>query len=303
MPVPDFQSVMQPLLRYAADGADHTLKDAIATVASEFKLTDEEKATLLPSGRMPVFRNRIYWANTYLQRAGLLSSAKRGVFRITTAGSEALKSGVTVNVKFLMTIPSFAAFHKGARSAAESEDKVEIVSDGTRTAEEILEEAHQNIRESLAQELLERVKAGSPAAFEFLVVELLVKMGYGGSRKDAGERVGQSGDGGIDGIIKEDRLGLDVIYIQAKRWQDSVGRPEVQKFVGALQGHHARKGVFLTTSTFTKDASEYAAKVDSKVVLIDGRRLAELMIDFDLGVTTTATYAVKRVDSDYFEEE
>lgn len=147
------------------------------------------------------------------------------------------------------------------------------------------------------------MKTGSPAFFEYLVVELLVKMGYGGSRKDAGERVGQSGDGGIDGIIKEDRLGLDVIYLQAKRWQDSVGRPEVQKFVGALQGHHARKGVFLTTSTFTKDAIDYAAKVDSKVVLIDGRRLAELMIDFDLGVTTTATYAVKRVDSDYFEEE
>lgn len=303
MSIPDFQSVMQPLLRFASDGADHALRDAIATIAEEFHLTDAEKATLLPSGRMPVFRNRIYWANTYLQRAGLLSSEKRGVFRITPEGLAALQSGAAINVKFLKTIPSFAVFHRGTRGTADDESKVEVVPEGTRTSEEVLEEAHQSIRDALAHELLGRVQAASPAFFEQLVVDLLVKMGYGGSRKDAGERVGQSGDGGIDGIIKEDRLGLDVIYLQAKRWQDSVGRPEVQKFVGALQGHHARKGVFLTTSTFTRDAVEYAAKVDSKVVLIDGRRLAELMIDFDLGVSTAATYAVKRADSDFFEGE
>jgi restriction system protein len=303
MPIPDFQSVMRPLLQFAGDGADHTLRDAITTIADEFKLTDEEKATLLPSGRMPVFRNRIYWANTYLQRAGLLSSEKRGVFRVTPAGLDVLKSGAAVNVKFLKTIPSFAVFYRGTRGTHDVVEKPELSPETVRTADEIIEEAHQSLRDVLAQDLLEGVMKASPSFFEFLVVELLVKMGYGGSRKDAGERVGQSGDGGIDGIIKEDRLGLDVIYIQAKRWQDSVGRPEIQKFVGALQGHHARKGVFITTSTFTKDAVEYAAKVDSKVVLIDGRRLTDLMIDFDLGVTTTATYAVKRVDSDYFDEE
>jgi len=303
MAIPDFQSVMSPLLRFAGDGADHTLRDAIATVGEEFKLTDEEKAALLPSGRMPVFRNRIYWANTYLQRAGLFISEKRGVFRITPAGLDVLKSGVTVNVKYLKTIPSFAVFHKGTRIVPDVAEKTDLLPESVRTADEIIEEAHQSLRDVLSQDLLDRIRAATPTFFEFLVVELLVKMGYGGSRKDAGERVGQSGDGGIDGIIKEDRLGLDIIYIQAKRWQDSVGRPEIQKFVGALQGHHARKGVFITTSTFTKDAVEYAGKVDSKVVLIDGHRLADLMIDFDLGVSTTATYSVKRVDSDYFDEE
>jgi restriction system protein len=302
MPIPDFQSVMLPMLRLAGDGQDHRLRDLTATLASEFKLTDAERAQLLPSGRQAVLVNRVAWASIYLRRAGLLETVQRGVVRITPAGRDVLQQKLSfINIKFLNQYPSFVSFR--ARGTAENEDKVEVISEGTRTAEEILEEAHQSIRDVLSHELLERVQAGSPSFFEFLVVELLVKMGYGGSRKDAGERVGQSGDGGIDGIIKEDRLGLDVIYIQAKRWQDSVGRPEVQKFVGALQGHHARKGVFITTSTFTKDAKDYAEKVDSKVVLIDGRRLSDLMIDFDLGVTITATYAVKRVDSDYFDEE
>src|SRR5690606_25813637 len=166
----------------------------------------------------------------------------------------------------------------------------------------ILELAHEKIRVELSQELLDKVLSCSPEFFEYLVVELLLKMGYGGSRRDAGERIGQSGDGGIDGIIKEDRLGLDVIYIQAKRWQGSVGRPEIQKFVGALQGQRARKGVFITTSAYTSDAKNYAENIDTKVVLIDGRRLANLMIDFDVGVSISASYVVKKVDSDYFEE-
>lgn len=170
------------------------------------------------------------------------------------------------------------------------------------TPEEAIESAYQGLRQQLAQELLAKILTCTPTFFEYLVVELLVKMGYGGSRKDAGERIGQSGDGGVDGIIKEDRLGLDTIFIQAKRWQGSVGRPEIQKFVGALQGQRARKGVFITTSTYTADATAYVGQIDTKVVLIDGQKLASFMIDFDVGVSPAASYTVKRIDFDYFEE-
>lgn len=304
MAIPDFQSVMLPLLRIAGDGKEHRLRDLGAAVADEFQLSPDERTRPLPSGRQAILVNRVAWASIYLRRAGLLETVSRGVLRITPAGASVLqKPPAAINIKFLQRFPSFVEFQRASRASANDDAKTEPAPDVARTAEETLEEAHQSIRGILSQDILERVQKCSPEFFEHLVVELLVKMGYGGSRKDAGERVGQSGDGGIDGIIKEDRLGLDVIYLQAKRWQDSVGRPEVQKFVGALQGQHARKGVFLTTSTFTKDAIEYASRLDSKVVLIDGKRLAELMIDFDLGVSTAATFSLKRIDSDYFEQE
>ncbi len=203
-----------------------------------------------------------------------------------------------------MRFPAYTEFIEAqGRNTDEGGATVAPTPVGEETPEEALERAYRGIHQTLAQDLLDRVKAGTPQFFESLVVELLVKMGYGGSRADAGERLGQTGDGGIDGIIKEDRLGLDVIYLQAKRWQATVGRPEIQRFVGALQGHRARKGVFLTTSTFSQDAKEYVSNVDSKVVLIDGAMLSRLMLDFDLGVSTVANYAVKRIDSDYFEEE
>lgn len=236
---------------------------------------------------------------------GLLQDVRRGVFRITEAGGGVLRENPpTIDTDFLMQFPAYAEFcgvppvNMDEGGAAVAPPHV-----GEETPEEVLERTHRGIHETLAQDLLDRVKAGTPEFFESLVVELLVKMGYGGSRADAGKRLGQTGDGGIDGIIKEDRLGLDVIYLQAKRWQATVGRPEIQRFVGALQGHRARKGVFLTTSNFSQDAKEYVSQVDCKVVLIDGATLSRLMLDFDLGVSTVANYAVKRIDSDYFEEE
>ncbi|MEZ4525936.1 MAG: restriction endonuclease [Desulfobacterales bacterium] len=172
-----------------------------------------------------------------------------------------------------------------------------------QTPEEQLEDAYENIRESLATEILEQLKSVAPDFFERIIVEVIVKMGYGGTRRDAGQAVGKSGDGGIDGIIKEDRLGLDIIYLQAKRWQGTVGRPEIQKFAGALQGQRAKKGIFITTSDFSKEARDYAAMIENKIVLIDGKQLAQYMIDFNVGVTTVSTYEIKKLDSDYFTDE
>ncbi len=304
MSIPDFQSAMLPLLRLAADGTEHRLRDAVAKLADEFGLGPNERAELLPSGQQTVFHNRVAWASTYLRKAGLLEHVRRGVFRITDTGRQALRTPPQrTDIRFLEQFPGFVEFRDASRKQRGGEQPPPPPGNGEETPEETLERAHVGIHEALAQEILSRIASASPAFFERLVIDLLVKMGYGGSRRDAAERIGRSGDGGIDGIIKEDRLGLDTIYIQAKRWQGPVGRPEIQKFVGALQGHRARKGVFITASTFTSDATDYASRIDPKVVLIDGPTLANLMIDFDLGVATTASYAVKRIDSDFFDEE
>ena len=304
MAIPDYQTCMLPFLRFLSDGAEHTLLAAEDSLADHFKLTPAERAELLPSGQQGVFKNRIGWARTYLKKAALLESPKRGVFKITDRGLKTLASKPSrIDVKYLEQFPEFIEFRDASKPAngAGAVAVTELPQSKT-TPEEAIEVAHQGLREQLAAELLTRILSCSPTFFEQLVVELLVKMGYGGSRRDAGERIGQTGDGGIDGIIKEDRLGLDTIFIQAKRWQGSVGRPEIQKFVGALQGQRAKKGVFITTSTYTADAADYATRIDTKVVLIDGKQLAGLMIDFDVGVAPAATYVVKRVDSDYFEE-
>lgn len=302
MAIPDYQTCMLPFLRFLADGAEHTLREAEESLAAHFKLSPSERAELLPSGQQGIFKNRIGWARTYLKKAALLESPKRGVFRITERGLTALASNPSrIDAKYLEQFPEFIEFRDFSKPENSATGPIEQPQSKT-TPEEAIELAHQGLREQLASELLSRILACSPTFFEQLVVELLVKMGYGGSRRDAGERIGQTGDGGIDGIIKEDRLGLDTIFIQAKRWQGSVGRPEVQKFVGALQGQRAKKGVFITTSTYTAEAADYATRIDTKVVLIDGKRLAELMIDFDVGVAPAATYIVKRIDSDYFEE-
>ena len=304
MAIPDFQTLMLPLLKFTADGAEHNAREAIEAIAVEFSLSPDERREPLPSGRALLFDNRLAWALFHIKKAGLMESPRRGLFRITPRGQDFLaKKPVGLNLKLLEQFPEFQEFR-----ATSSKNKDEVkpsfpIATSEQTPEEALDFAHQSIRQALAQELLSRILSCSPLFFEDLVVELLVAMGYGGSRRDAGERVGQSGDGGIDGIIKEDRLGLDTIYIQAKRWQGSVGRPEIQKFVGALQGQRARKGVFITTSAFTADAIDYASRIDTKVVLIDGQQLANLMMDFDVGVSVAATYAVKRIDSDYFEEE
>lgn len=301
MPIPDFQACMLPFLLHLADGVEHTPKDTEAGIAHKFDLTQEELSALLPSGQMTVFKSRVGWARTYLKKAGLLDSPKRGVYVITQRGRDVLAQNPQyINIKFLEQFPEFVAFQNASKSE-QNEDSGSVNEKVEIPPSEAIELAHQELRNQLADELLSRILECSPEFFENLVVELLVKMGYGGSRRDAGERVGQSGDGGIDGIIKEDRLGLDTIFIQAKRWQGTVGRPEIQKFVGALQGQRARKGVFITTSGYTQEAKNYAESIDTKVVLIDGQRLAGLMIDFDVGVSEYAAYVLKKIDLDYFE--
>jgi restriction system protein len=303
MPIPDYQTLMLPLLRFAADGSDHTTREAVEVLATEFQLTSAERNELLASGQQAIFNNRVGWANSYLKKAGLLESPRRGALRITARGLQILgENPARIDVRFLERFPEFIEFRDASRNNRETTTTESVAITTEQTPEEALELAHQSLRLSLAQDILSRILSCSPTFFERLVVELLVKMGYGGSRRDAGERIGQSGDGGIDGIIKEDRLGLDTIYIQAKRWQGSVGRPEIQKFVGALQGQRAKKGVFITTSSYTSEAIDYASRIDTKVVLIDGQLLANLMMDFDVGVSVSASYIVKRIDSDYFEE-
>jgi restriction system protein len=245
----------------------------------------------------------VAWAKSYLQEAGLLTSPKRGYFQIAPRGEKVLVSPPgKIDIKFLEQYPEFIEFRtpktasttRAALSTTEPTD--------SDTPEEALEVAHQKINATLATDVLSRVKASSAEFFERLVVELLLRMGYGGSRADAGQAVGKSGDEGIDGVISEDRLGLDVVYLQAKKWDGTVGRPEIQKFVGALHGKRAKKGVFISTGSFSSEAAAYVEHIDPKVVLIDGKRLAQLMIDFEVGVTASRTYQVKRVDSDYFED-
>jgi restriction system protein len=302
MPIPDYQSAMLPLLRLAADGAEHRLRDAIDQLATEFAVTPEERVQMLPSGTAPVFNSRVAWARTYLKQAGLLEAPRRGSFRITDAGRKLLtKKPKAITGRLLEQYPAFREFQ--ARSKANTAAPALVAEPITSTPEDRLEAAYQELRAAVESELLDLVKGATPAFFERLVLELLVRMGYGGSRKEAAKAVGQTGDGGIDGIIVQDRLGLDVIYVQAKRWGSAVvGRPDVQRFAGALQGQRARKGVFLTTSTFSKDARDYATSIDSRIILIDGKRLTELMVEFNVGVSGGATYEVKRVDSDFFAE-
>jgi restriction system protein len=303
MAVPDFQSLMLPLLRLAADDLEHSVAEAREALAAEFKLSDTDREELLPSGRQSKFSNRVAWARSYLQQAGLLLAPRRGHFQISERGRSVLKAPpVRIDVKFLEQYPEFVEFRTPKADLPQTATPASAAETDPETPEEALEAAHQKMRLGLASELLSRVKAASPSFFERLVVELLLGMGYGGSRRDAGQAIGRSGDEGIDGVISEDRLGLDVVYLQAKKWDGTVGRPEIQRFVGALHGKRAKKGVFITTGTFSSEAIAYVEHIDPKVVLIDGRRLAELMMDFDVGVNTAATYSVKRVDSDYFDE-
>lgn len=275
--------------------------DARGALVLDMKLSEQDVSTRLPSGTQTVWSNRVAWAKVYLDRAGLLKSTRRGFFEITDRGRQVLaQPPERITLKYLSQYPEFEEFRSRKKEAPSEGD----LSDRDReTPEETLDRAYVDIRASLAAELLDKVKSGTPQFFEKLVVELLIKMGYGGSRKEAGKAIGKGGDEGIDGVINEDRLGLGVIYMQAKKWEGSVGRPEIQKFVGALHGQFAKKGVFITTGTFSAEAEQYVSHIDPKVVLIDGEQVAEYMIDFGVGVTTRSTYEVKRVDSDYFAEE
>lgn len=302
--IPDYQTIMLPLLKITSDKREHKINDLVDKLAEQFRLTDEERKELLPSGQTFIFGSRVGWARTYLKKAGLLDAPRRGIVLITQRGLDILKTNPkTINISILKQFPEFLEFQSLKKVETDSNGEVEIPSE--TTPEENLELAYQHLRKTLAQDLLNRIMTMSPAFFEKLVVELLVKMGYGGSIKDAGKAIGKSGDEGIDGTIKEDKLGLDIIYIQAKRWQNGnvVGRPEIHKFVGALAGQGAKKGIFITTSNFTKEAIDYTPKNETKIVLIDGQQLSQFMIDFNIGVSTVNIYELKKIDNDYFGDE
>jgi len=304
--IPDYQTLMLPVLKLAADREEHKFSQAVEQLGNTFALTAEEKRELLPSGSQAVFNNRVGWARSYLKQAGLLSSSKRGFFSITQKGLELLsKKPEKINIALLEEYPEFVSFRNRKKDKNESISSTEKPngSDSNQTPEDALATAYNKLRTALESEILYSVKEASPSFFERIVIDLLVEMGYGGNRQDAGRALGKSGDEGIDGTINEDRLGLDVIYIQAKRWEGSVGRPEIQKFAGALQGQCARKGVFITTSSFTKEAREYASRIESKLILIDGIYLSNLMAEHNVGVSTIGHYEVKKLDSDYFMED
>ena len=293
---------MRPLLEAHADGKEHLNRDLVALLAERFDLTDEERREMLPSGRARLFDNRIGWAKTHIAQAGLLVSPRRAVSTITDRGREALRiHPLRIDLR---TLNEYDEYRESRNRRKSTDDEENSPPDGEsqekQTPEELLENAYLKVRRQIESELLTQIKIAPPEFLERVVVDLVVRMGYGGSRKDAGEALGRSGDEGIDGIIKEDPLGLDIIYLQAKRWEGTVGRPEIQKFAGALQGQRARKGIFITTSTFSSDAIEYTSRIETKIILIDGPRLAKLMFDHGVGVATASNYEVKRIDSDYF---
>jgi restriction system protein len=296
---------MRPLLAASADGEPKRLTDLELIVANTFNLTEAERLQLQPSGKQAIFENRLRWAATYLFKAGLLSRPDKGFVQITQAGQQVLRSNPTrVDNGVLMEFESFREFKKPTETGS-SKPQPHVIASALvdqSTPEEALEGAWQTLRENTEQELLNRIKASSPKFFERLVLDLLVGMGYGGSRSDAAKLLGASGDAGVDGVINEDRLGLDVVYVQAKRWEGPVGRPVVQAFAGSLEGQRARKGVLITTSTFTQDAWHYIDQIEKRIVLIDGVQLARLMVEHDIGTLTYQKYAVKRVDSEYFDE-
>ncbi|HWR32260.1 MAG TPA: restriction endonuclease [Chitinophagaceae bacterium] len=305
--IPDYQSIMLPLLKLAQDEKEHSMIETVENLGVFYKLSQDEFNEWLPSKKQRIFQNRVNWAKAYLKMAGLVENTKRSHFKITQRGLETLREQPEIiNHKYLRKFPEFNILRESWKKGSSPKDEdmsqpVEIPD--SKTPEELIESGYQNIRQSLEQELLSKLKTIHPSFFEKIVVELLVKMGYGGSIAEAGKATRYTNDEGIDGIIKEDKLGLDVIYIQAKRWEGSVGRPEIQKFVGALAGQRAKKGVFITTSNFSKDAVAYATQMDVKIILIDGEDLAQYMIDYNLGVSVQSTYEIKKIDSDYFEEE
>ena len=298
MAIPDFQTIMLPLLRFCADGKEHANQEALDALATEFGLTNDERKKLLPSGQQRVFDNRVAWARAHMKMALLIENPRRGIFRITGRGKSILEqSPPSIDLKFLRQFSEYVDAREKPKSDAST-----VTAEEAQTPEEQIEQAYETLRENLAGELLQQLKSASPSFFEKVVVDVLVRMGYGGSLKDAGQAIGRSGDEGIDGVINEDRLGLDSIYIQAKRWEGTVSRPEIQKFAGALQGKRATKGVFITTSDFSEGSRDFASNISSKIILIDGNQLADLMIEYGVGVSTIVTYELKKLDSDFFVE-
>ncbi|RPJ94087.1 restriction endonuclease [Rummeliibacillus sp. TYF005] len=301
MAIPTYEQFMYPFLEYLSDEREHTLKELYEYLPKVFQLTEEQIEELLPSGKQSIVVNRIGWARTYLKNAGLIDSPKRAIFRITKRGKSILDdpSIKEINDSILKKYPEFLTFKYGKNEEAEI---VSPKAEELNTPLEIIEKNFNLLKHSVQHELLNKIMSCTPSFFEQLIVELLVAMGYGGSIKDAGKAVGKSGDGGIDGIIKEDVLGLDKIYLQGKRWANPVSRPDIQAFVGSLLGVKANKGVFITTSRFTKEAIEYAQNVDRSLILIDGEKLTDLMFEYNVGVSNESVLTLKKIDLDYFEE-
>lgn len=291
------------MLQLASDGRERTIRDGMDAIARSMNLSKESLEEKLPSGVQTRFYNRFGWALTYLRRAGLLESPKRGFFCITDRGREVLKENPSrIDLNYLKRFPEIEEFRKGENNQNDAAETDSTTVETDQTPEEIIEAGYKSLNRELAAELLDRIKECPPDFFERLVVDLLVRMGYGGSRADAGRAIGRSGDDGVDGIIKEDRLGLDAVYIQAKRWESNVGRPQLQAFAGSLEGNRARKGVMITTSRFSQDAVEYIGRIEKRIVLIDGNLLAALMIEHGVGVSPVAEYTICRIDNDYFEQ-
>jgi restriction system protein len=304
MAVPDFQSYMAPMLQLMTAGQPRRITEISQAIAQHFELNPLDLEDLIPSGKKSRHYDRVGWSATYMKQAGLLISPKRGWYQIAERGIQAIESNERIDTQFLRRFPEFLEFQLRTRDSVSTIGSEVIhtreIAIDDHTPDEVLESASQTLRNALAIDLLERVKESPPQFFEQLVIDLLLAMGYGGSQRDAAQRVGQSGDGGIDGIINEDRLGLDVIYIQAKRWESSVGARDVRDFAGSLEEKKAIKGVFITTSDFTKDAREFVGRIGKRIILIDGQRLADLLIDFNVGVGIRKTYIIKKIDEDYF---
>lgn len=299
MAIPTYEQLFLPLLKLASDGREHSSREALEPLSKQFKLLEEEKRETLQNGRT-VFQTRISWAQTYLKQSGLIQYTRRGFYQITDRGQKVIQQNPSqIDVKFLSQFPEFVDFSNRTRKKIPNTEVI-ITKEGA-TPEEMMDSGYEMLQEKLNDELLSTVKRSSARFFEKLVVDLVVAMGYGGSIKEAGKAIGMSGDEGIDGIIKEDLLGLDVIYIQAKKWEGSVGRPEIQKFAGALQGQRARKGIFITTGSFSQDAINYVSRIDSKIILIDGKKLSEYMIEHGVGVSSDRSYVIRKINSDYFE--
>jgi len=312
MPIPDFQTVMLPFLEVIRDGQEHNIQDIINQLAIRYNLTQDERYQRSPNSTNIVFNNKIGWTKTHLKNAKLIENPRRGIVKISERGLQVLtENPLRIDMRYLSRYPEYVTFRMASRVLPAEDEVVDHTTvdivplmRNTLTPFELLEQSYQEIRNDLADDLLEQVLSCSPQFFEQMVIDLLISMGYGGSRQDAGQAIGQSHDGGVDGIIKEDKLGLDEIYIQAKRWnKTTVGRPDVQNFVGSLVGRRAIKGIFITTSDFSRDAQEYVRGIDKKVILINGKELTQLMIDHGIGVTDITSYILKRVDTDYFTEE
>jgi restriction system protein len=303
MPIPDFQSLMLPIMKIAEDGEEHRGHELRQRIGDQLGLTDEQRKELLPSGTQPVFTNRIAWARTHLTMAGLVEKTGKGRFRITQRGKEAMASNPSiVDTRFLLQFPEYAEARSRAKTDVPAEPATHAAAGEAASPQERIELAFRELNNNLTTELRAKVASIDPFRFEQVVLDLPVKIGYGGSKKEAAQVTQKTGDEGIDGLINEDRLGLDVIYIQAKRWKHNIGRQEIQNFVGALAGKKAAKGIFISTSEFHDKAREYVAGLHQKIILIGGRRLAELMIEHNIGVAEEQAYTIRKIDSDYFDE-